>query len=70
MKKCPFFYDQMAQMPTMVKMMNDRTSLGDKTSCAAYFLAIAGSPEPADLYPNNLEKAYSGKPSLMDLHIR
>jgi len=45
-------------MPSLTKTMNDRTSLGDKTSCAAYFLAIAGSPEPADWYPNNLEKAF------------
>ena len=50
-EKCPFFNDQMANMPTMARLMKKQFCLTDKDSCARYQVASKGIKVPTDLYP-------------------
>ncbi len=57
--KCPFFNDQMAEMPVLAAQLKQRFCLGDWTSCARYvvFKALGPGRAPADLYPVQIERA-------------
>ena len=51
--KCPFFNDQMANMPALAGQIKQRFCLGAWDSCARYvvFKALGPGRAPADLYP-------------------
>ncbi|HVN20548.1 MAG TPA: hypothetical protein VMU05_17310 [Dongiaceae bacterium] len=57
LKKCPFFTDKMANMPSVAEVMKRNYCLGDKNLCARYQLASAGLSVPADLFPNDIDRA-------------
>ena len=59
MPKCIFFNDQMANMPNTAERMKNRYCLGDNTNCARFlvFSALGREHVPADLFPQNLERA-------------
>jgi hypothetical protein len=54
---CPFFTDQMAQMPSVASLMKATFCHGDKTHCARYQVLMSGVPVPADLLPNDVGRA-------------
>ncbi len=56
---CIFFNDKMANMPSMAKMYKQRYCEDSFETCARYevFKAIGRENVPADLYPNEAEKA-------------
>lgn len=57
--KCPFFHDQMADMPAMSDMLKHRYCLGDSAHCARHmvFEAMGREAVPADLFPNEIARA-------------
>ena len=57
LRTCPFFIDQMAQMPCVASLMKTTFCHGDKTRCARYQVFMAGVPVPADLLPNDVGRA-------------
>jgi len=56
---CPFFNDQMAQMPASAEMFKRRYCKTDNSMCARYmvFKALGKPKVPPTLFPNNVEKA-------------
>jgi hypothetical protein len=54
---CPFFNGHMAQMPAVASLMKAHYCFGDKTQCARYMVSVAGVPVPADLLPNDVDRA-------------
>lgn len=54
---CPFFSGRMENMPSVAGLMKHMFCFGDRTQCARYQVASAGLPIPADLFPNDLERA-------------
>ena len=57
LEKCPFFTDQMANMPSVAALLKKTFCLGDKTQCARYSVLSAGFTVPADLLPNDQDRA-------------
>ena len=57
--KCPFFNDQMANMPSMSNVYKQSFCRGDSSKCARLRVSKAGQQVPADLYPNQKERADS-----------
>lgn len=59
LSKCLFFNDKMADMPAMAESMKRRYCMGDSTQCARHMVLVAKGREnvPADLFPNNIERA-------------
>jgi hypothetical protein len=57
--KCPFFNDQMMDMPVLAGQIKQRFCLGDWDACARYvvFKALGPGRAPADLYPVQIERA-------------
>lgn len=57
--KCPFFNDQMADMPSMAGIIKQRYCRTDNTHCARFMVAEALGPEavPSDLYPSQVDRA-------------
>jgi len=55
--KCPFFNNQLADMPAVIGLLKQTYCLGDKTDCARYLVAGAGIQVPPDLFPNDLARA-------------
>lgn len=60
-ERCPFFNDRMAQRPAMAAMMKSTYCKGDNAQCARWHVAsrLGGAAVPADLYPNELDRARS-----------
>lgn len=56
---CPFFNDQMAEMPSMSDIIKNRYCHGSNVSCARHMvLRTLGRPAvPADLYPSQTDRA-------------
>ena len=56
---CIFFNDKMAGMPGMTELYKTSYCLGDNSKCARYrvFKALGKGKVPADLYPNDHDKA-------------
>jgi hypothetical protein len=56
---CPFFNDQMADMPSMANIIKQRYCRGDSSQCARYMVAEVLGREgvPADLYPSQVDRA-------------
>ncbi len=56
---CPFFNDRMADMPVMANSMKRRFCEGEFTTCARFmiFSKLGKEKVPADLFPNDVEKA-------------
>lgn len=58
-EKCPFFNDQMSNMPATAALYKERYCKGDNERCARYHLLTNVGPEsvPGDLFPNQWERA-------------
>lgn len=56
---CPFFNDRMAEKPATAGLFKNRYCLGDSSNCARHmvFKALGREAVPADLYPNQQERA-------------
>jgi hypothetical protein len=56
---CPFFNDQMAEMPSMSDIIKERYCAGSNVHCARHivFRAMGRESIPADLYPSQVERA-------------
>jgi hypothetical protein len=56
---CIFFNDKMADMPSMASMMKSVYCKSDPDKCARYKVvkAVGREKVPADLFPNQVEKA-------------
>ena len=56
---CPFFNDQMADMPSMSNIIKDRYCKGSNTMCARHmvFRVLGRESVPKDLYPSQVERA-------------
>ena len=57
--KCPFFNDEMDDMPSMAKMFKDRYCNGIWASCARYMIRTQLGPDGMvpNLWPNQESKA-------------
>jgi len=57
--KCIFFNDKMASMPVASDLMKKKYCQNDSTACARFmvFSALGREYVPADLYPNDVERA-------------
>jgi len=55
--KCPFFNNQLADMPAVSGLLKQSYCLGDKSECARYEVSAAGLAVPADLFPNDTARA-------------
>ncbi|PKQ15346.1 MAG: hypothetical protein CVT67_09930 [Actinobacteria bacterium HGW-Actinobacteria-7] len=58
-EKCIFFNDKMSDMPTMADLYKKRYCRTDSSACARFgvFRALGRENVPADLYPNDAERA-------------
>lgn len=56
---CPFFNDRMESKPALATMMKRQYCRGNYEGCARYMVfSRLGKPSvPADLYPNQTERA-------------
>lgn len=56
---CPFFNDQMAEMPSMAGIIKERYCRGSSTLCARHmvFRSLGRAAVPKDLYPSQIERA-------------
>ncbi|MBN2715593.1 MAG: hypothetical protein JXX14_07035 [Deltaproteobacteria bacterium] len=59
LEKCIFFHDKMGNMPSMAEIMKKKYCLGDSNNCARHivFKAKGKGSVPADLFPNQLDRA-------------
>ncbi len=59
LEKCIFFNDKMANMPGMAALYKRQYCQGDNSGCARYivFQALGRERVPADLFPNDVERA-------------
>ena len=59
LKTCPFFNDQMANMPAVADLMKRRYCHTDSSGCARYqvFSRLGRENVPADLFPNQEDYA-------------
>lgn len=57
--KCAFFHDRMKHMPAMSEVWKLNYCQGDSSRCARHvvFLELGKEGVPADLFPNELERA-------------
>jgi hypothetical protein len=57
---CPFFNDKMNASPSIATMYKRRFCQGDSSNCARLILrkALGKEKVPADLYPNETERAH------------
>ena len=51
--KCPFFNNQLQDMPAVSGLLKQMYCLGDKSQCARYKVSAAGCPVPPDLFPDD-----------------
>lgn len=54
---CPFFNDQLSDMPAVSGLLKDSYCLSDKTNCARYIVSSAKLAVPPDLFPNDVTRA-------------
>jgi hypothetical protein len=56
---CPFFNDQMAEMPSMSDIIKARYCKGSNVNCARHmiFRTLGRENVPTDLYPSPVERA-------------
>ena len=56
---CPFFNDNMNNMPATAELMKQRFCLGNNRTCTKYMVyqALGGSKVPTDLFSNYTERA-------------
>ncbi|NPV02545.1 MAG: hypothetical protein HPY53_14315 [Brevinematales bacterium] len=56
---CPFFNDQMADMPSTADAMKGLYCQGDNACCARFmvFKALGKGKAPADLFPSQSDRA-------------
>lgn len=56
---CPFFNEQMADMPSMSQIIKRRYCRGSNVRCARHivFRALGRDAVPEDLYPSQVDRA-------------
>jgi hypothetical protein len=54
---CPFFANNLPNMPGVAILMRETYCRGDKLACARYMVSKAGLKVPYDLLPNDVETA-------------
>lgn len=57
LSKCPFFNNQLGEMPAVCGLLKQMYCLGDKTECARYEVSLAGCAVPVDLFPDDTARA-------------
>lgn len=59
LEKCPFFNDQMKDMPAMAKTLKNRYCRADFDQCARYTIAtkLGRGHVPPDMFPSEMERA-------------
>jgi len=57
LSRCPFFNNQLADMPAVSGLLKQTYCLNDKTECARYEVACAGLAVPPDLFPDDSIRA-------------
>ncbi len=59
LSECPFFGDQMQDMPATAEIYKARYCRGEKDKCARYMVKteLGGGHVPSDLFPNQAERA-------------
>ena len=57
LEKCPFFNNQLQDMPAVSGLLKQMYCLGDKSQCARYEISAAGFAVPADLFPDDEPRA-------------
>jgi len=59
LKGCPFFNDNMADMPAMSESLKKKYCLGDNSECARFivFSANGKGSVPKDLFPHQIDRA-------------
>ena len=57
--RCPFFNEQMADMPATAQRCKEQYCRGDNSRCARYmvFKALGRECVPSDLFPNEEARA-------------
>ena len=57
--KCPFFHDQLPDMPELADSLKALFCRGDSSECARHIVATTVGPEhvPPDLFPRQVERA-------------
>jgi len=57
--RCPFFNEQMSDMPATVEMYKRKYCRGDNSQCGRYivFQALGRERVPPDLYPHEHDRA-------------
>ena len=56
---CPFFHDQMQNMPAAAELYKRRLCRGAFTECARFYVAknLGRGTPPPDLFPSDIERA-------------
>ncbi len=59
LEKCPFFLDQMENMPALAQQLKQRFCMADWASCARHlvFEALGPGRAPATLFPVDVARA-------------
>jgi hypothetical protein len=57
LKKCVFLNDQMEYLPRTAEELKNSYCLRDNSACARHRIAAAGVSVPADLFPNETDRA-------------
>lgn len=57
LKACPFFNNQLANMPSVSNLLKETYCLGEQRQCARYQVSSAGKSVPSDLFPNDHGRA-------------
>ncbi len=55
--KCPFYHDQMSNMPDTAEADKEKYCQGSKEECARYMVSGAGIAVPSDLFPRQADRA-------------
>jgi hypothetical protein len=50
---CPFFHENLPNMPGAADALKQRFCLGSSAGCARFQVSTAGKPVPPDLFPNH-----------------
>jgi hypothetical protein len=50
---CPFFHENLPNMPSASDALKQRYCLGDPSGCARFQVSKAGKSVPPDLFPNH-----------------
>ncbi len=57
LQACPFFNDQLPNMPSVSGLLKETYCLGDKEACARYQVSSEKIAVPRDLFPSDNARA-------------